>query len=147
MKLYADTSVLLKFYVMESDSTTWLDWLSRQTGPLICSELVKVELAFALAQKERREEIFAGASLELFEDFLGDVRAGRFRILQMDSPVLQKSFSLALGYSDLSLPLRTLDGIHLATALVHTLERIATADKRMAVAAQGFGLRCENPVS
>lgn len=145
MKLYVDTSVLLKFYVTEPDSPAWLEWLSRQSGPLFCSELVKVELAFALAQKERREEIFPGASLILFQDFLGDVCAGHFRILPMDAPVLQKSFSLALGESDLSLPLRTLDGIHLATDLVHSLESIATADKRMAAAAQALGLRCESP--
>jgi predicted nucleic acid-binding protein len=130
---------------MEVDSADWLEWLSRQNGPFLCSELVKVELAFALAQKERRGEIFAGTSLEIFQDFLGDVRQGRFRMLPIDSIVLQKSVSLALGSSARPLPLRTLDGIHLATALAHNLESVATADLRMTAAAQGVGLHCEDP--
>ncbi len=145
MTLYVDTSVLLKFYVGESDSIRWLDWLSRQRGIFCSSELAKVEIAFALAQKERRGELSPGASVEIFQYFLGDIRDGRFQILPMDARVIQSSFSLALGVQAPSLPLRTLDGLHLATALVRETKFLATADKRMATAALGLGLRCAGP--
>ncbi len=137
---YLDTSVALKLYVMECDSPAWLSWVATQNAPLPSSQLLKIELAYALSQKEQRGEIFPGAAMELFQHFLTDVAIGRFTLLPLDDGIFITSLKLAFSGMQMSSPLRTLDGLHLSTVLTHGFTHIVTADQRLAAAARRLGV-------
>lgn len=141
--IYWDSSVILKLYVSEDDSEEWQALALGENRPLRSSALLLAEMAFALRQKENRSEIAAGAARQLYRLFRDDITAGRIEIFPMGVDVLEESAVLAdPGESkDLSL-LRTLDGLHLATARLLKCRTVATADTRMRIAAEavGFGL-------
>lgn len=140
MSVYWDTSVVLKLYVEETDSETWYKLLQMEKEQIYSSELLKLEMAFCLAQKEYRGEVSRNGAAALFDRFLNDVAKGLYGLFPMQPHVFSKAYTLAFSHiSDLNL-LRTLDGIHLSTALQHGFRKIATADHRLAKAAQAEGL-------
>lgn len=146
MSCYVDTSVVLKLYVTESDSPEWLAWIARKQAPLYSSQLLKIELAFALSQKEKREEIRPNSAINIFQHFLSDVSRGRYSLLPLENTVFTKALELAFLTLDPEFtPLRTLDGLHLATALTHEFTHIATTDKRLMNASERVGITPVDP--
>lgn len=133
--IYWDTSVILKLYVEEEDSAHWQASALLQSLPLRSSALLKGELAHALKQKEQRGEIIAGAAKALFAIFSEDLAAGRFVLIPVGEDVLASAAGLALE----GVALRTLDGLHLATAVVSQCRQMATTDTRLAEAARRKG--------
>ena len=140
---YWDTSCLLKLYVRESDSDAYLALLADQTTPLFASALAEVEFAFALARKESEGCLKRGAAAALTQFLKNHAAQGKIRFLPIDAAVRNRAVALAQsrgtnGKSRLSL--RTLDGIHLATALEMRAARFLTADIRLRTAARVYGL-------
>lgn len=140
--IYWDTSCVIKLYAAESDSRAWQAKALGTAEALTSSALLETELAFALHGKERRRDLVAGGAAALRRLFASDVASGRFRLFPVGTDVLAKAAELA-GWSatvDPVLHLRTLDAIHLATALQLDCSGIATADDRMRRAAAELGL-------
>jgi predicted nucleic acid-binding protein len=141
--IYWDTSCVIKLYVTESDSQVWQDLLAgADEGPL-SSALLSAELGFALVNKEARGELRAGGARKIQEQFARDVQKGRFRLVPVGSDVLERAVQMAADClrSSRPIPLRTLDGLHLATASLMRCSTIATADELMRLAAKHIGLR------
>jgi predicted nucleic acid-binding protein len=143
--IYWDTSSILKLYAEEHDSVHWQAIALSQRPPLCTSSLARVEMAFALRQKERRGELAVGAAAALQKIFESDVTIGRFLAVPMGRDVLHSCLELSANEVFLGkrILLRTLDALHLATARVMGCRSIATADLRLAEASLIVGLKIE----
>lgn len=140
--IYWDTSCVLKLYAPEADSCAYLR-LAESFGPLATSDLTKSELFYALLRKQAAGAISAGSAKIVFKKFLSDETKGRFIFFPVGEDVQMQARTVALRCyrAAVPVPIRTLDGLHLATALVATVEEIATADERMLQALPLLGLR------
>ncbi|MCC5806287.1 MAG: type II toxin-antitoxin system VapC family toxin [Opitutales bacterium] len=143
--VYWDTTTLVKLYAEEFDSDQWEGLAIRTGAPLRTSALTVAEMAFALRQKERRSEIAEESAAKLHKIFRADVRSGKIRLFPLGNAVIEEAVRMSVGTSEAGPPLRTLDGLHLATARVADCGGVATADKRMRDAAAAAGLRIVSP--
>ena len=133
MKAYVDTSVLLRSVLGEPAALR--EWRSLDVA--VSSELVRVE---ALRTIDR-----ARIRLRLGDDEVAERRASvlaaleAFHLVRLDRAVLDRA---AEPFPTL---LRTLDAIHLASALLAASEhpdlRFATHDRQLATAARSVGFR------
>jgi predicted nucleic acid-binding protein len=133
--VYFDTSALAKWYLNEVRSDDAESYLQAH-GPVAVSWLTVVEMRSLLARRRREGHFDAELEWRVFATFQQDVRAGHLILHPMegDPAALAVSF---LG--DLpSLPLRTLDALHLAIAKGIRADTLATADKLMAEAASAL---------
>lgn len=127
--IYWDSSCVLKLFVREPDSEHWVDQACSQTSPLIISQLTRAEISYALQGKEMRKEIKTGAATKLREQFETEIKRGIFEVKSLSASVIDRSIQLARYLN--TYPLRTLDGIHLATAIESGCTRLASTDKRL----------------
>jgi predicted nucleic acid-binding protein len=125
---YMDTSAIVKLAVREPESAALRRYLRRKR-PLVTSALARTEVARAL--------------LPLGPDAVarGEEVLRRIDIVRMNDQILK-----AAG-STLPLELRSLDAIHLATAVAlgEDLARVCTYDDRMAAGAGVLGLAVVAP--
>jgi len=142
MDAYWDTSCVLKLYCLEADSAEYVRRIEIAAEPLVSSVLLSSELAFAFHQKELRGEISVGSADLLCKKFAGDVLAGRFTLIPFGGDVQREARRIAgLCYrGPTPIPLRTLDGLHLASARLAGCKAIFTTDSRMRSAAALVGL-------
>ena len=104
---------------------------------------MRTEMAFALEQKEVRGDISVGAAKALLSQFDHDINKGRFQLIPIGTDVLNMACDIAGDCYHTKPPIyiRTLDGIHLATARLLKCRYIATADVRMKTAADFLGFK------
>lgn len=126
---YADTSALVKLAVAEAESAALVEWIAREQVTFASSDLARTELiravrrsapaALAQAREVLARVLLVHASARIFDE------AGRLDPLEV----------------------RSLDAVHLATALAlgDDLESVVTYDERMAAAATALGLRVVAP--
>ncbi|HQZ27272.1 MAG TPA: type II toxin-antitoxin system VapC family toxin [Verrucomicrobiales bacterium] len=142
MAVYWDTSCVIKLYCRESDSEQYLAEIASATEALKSSSLLEAELYFAFQQKWLRQETNGKTPDRLFEEFQSDVNFGRIQLFPVGSDVIKESREVARLCFDVRpvKMLRTLDGLHLATARLLACERVLTADDRMKAVAGVLGL-------
>ena len=142
---YWDTSCLLKLYTPEENSEHLTALAEAERGPLHTSVLAETEMAFALARKESLGALRRGGAQYLFTAFRHDVALARLRLIPLDQGVRDKAVELAQTCLLRAPPLalRTLDGLHLATAATIRARILQTSDLRLrtAAAALGFQIR------
>jgi len=121
--MYMDTSAIVKLVVREPESAALRRYLRRKR-PLVTSALARTEVARAL--------------LPLGPDVVarGEEVLRRLDIVRMNDQILKAAGSM------LPVELRSLDAIHLATALAlgRDLARVCSYDSRMAAGAGVLGL-------
>jgi predicted nucleic acid-binding protein len=135
--IYWDTSCVLKLYAAESDSARWRAVAKASAEEFASSALLDLELAYALEQKEVRGELKAGAASHLLGLFREHCRSGQFILYPVGTDVMKVAAELAVRCYRAKEPvsIRTLDGLHLATAMLLKCHAMATADRRMTAAA------------
>ena len=140
--IYWDTSCVLKLYTPEDDSEIYLDKADKSSEPLFSSEVLDTELFYALCQKESRGDIKSEWAERLYQKFRGDVEDGRLVLLSVGHDVLDHAVEVARRCYAQKPPimLRTLDGIHLGSALAAKCTEIVTTDRRMLQGADLLGL-------
>jgi len=133
---YFDTSVLVKCYVAEHGTPEAVSLIGRHG--VLSSTLAPIELASAL----RSLEVRGGLTRRQRERALARFRADRshWTLLLPDSSVLARAEAL-VGTE----PVKTLDALHLASALVLQAEMnvrspFITADMQQRRAAEALGL-------
>ena len=135
MSLYLDTSALVKWYVAETDSDVFNDFIRGRAGAHI-SRLTVVELRCALSRRRRNREISATVERGAFRLFESHVRDGLLDVLTMHDAHFVGALQIL---EDLrQIPLRTLDALHLAVARANRVKAIATADRIMISAAKAL---------
>ena len=128
--IYLDSSALLKLLFEESESAALAQWITERADmPMVSSELVKVEVV--------------RATRRLDADV---VPAARALVSQLD--LIPLSGALIEQAADAGDPvLRTLDAIHLASALsIRTeLTALVAYDNRLLAAAEAAGIEPTRP--
>jgi hypothetical protein len=135
--IYVDSSALAKLYVPEAESEM-LDAFLRGRQGLIISELAITEVLSAVARRKREGELRAKQANEIRDAVLADADSGAFRRLDLDPEVHRAAERLLLATD--SLPLRTLDALHIALAFSGAASHVLTFDRRMGEAAAQAGL-------
>ncbi len=125
---YLDSSAIVKLAIAEPQSTALRRYLRRR-GPLVSSALARTEVLHALLD-EGNEGIDRGRHV-----------LRRIDLIRVNDRVLNAAGTL------LPEDLRSLDAIHLATALQlgDDVRQIVTYDDRMATVATGLGFRTAAP--
>lgn len=127
--LYLDSSAFVKLVVEERETAAVRTFLADRDGPRVASALLRTESLRAVRH--------------LGPDALAAIREGlrRVDLIGIDDRILDAAGTLE------PLVLRTLDAIHLATAMAvgDDLEVIVTYDDRMVDAARLMGLPTASP--
>jgi uncharacterized protein len=129
---YFDTSVLVKNYIQEAGSTRARELLG--TYEFVSSAIAPVELHSAVRRRHRQGEM----TRQHYTSILTRVKQDRafWQLVEPVSPVLTKAEELVVTHS-----VRTLDAVHLASAIViqDSINRpllFVTADERQLAAAR-----------
>lgn len=121
---YADTSALVKLIVVEAESSALLEWLVSEKAELVTSDLARTELIRAV---RRALPEAVGQARDLLS---------RLILVQASPGIFDQAARLVPE------ELRSLDAVHLATALAlgDDLEGLVTYDDRLAAAALQQGI-------
>ncbi|MGH2401436.1 MAG: type II toxin-antitoxin system VapC family toxin [Candidatus Limnocylindria bacterium] len=128
MAVYLDSSAAVKLIVGEAESGALERWL-RPHNVLASSALLRTELLRAVRR---------GAPTRILE---AREALSAFTLRTVDDEILDAAAEIAPGF------IRSLDAIHLATALrlAAELEAVVTYDRRMIEAARSLGLLVASP--
>jgi len=130
---YIDTSALAKWYLPESGSESFSEWMGQREDTCI-SSLTITEFRCLLSRRQRMELLSALQVQRLFAKFKQDVEDVHLIHYPVeDRHILNASLMIE---SLPSVPLRTLDALHLTIAADVPVTIIATADKIMEQAAR-----------
>lgn len=143
MKYYCDTSVLASIYLEDSDSKKIARWLQEATLPIPLSPLSELELAGAIQQRLFRKQITMKEAVKCQLDIQDDINQGIYKRVSLES----KEYSRALQLVHLhtfSIGCRTLDVLHVASALLLDIREFVTCDARQKLLAQNAGLKVLN---
>lgn len=137
MRVYIDTSALVKRYLPERNSEEF-DAYFAELEPAAISRLTLVELRSTFARKRREARLNPEQEAAAMNEVRTDIQNGLLAV----APASDTDFIEASRLMDVlsELPLRTLDALHLATATVLGSGVIATADDVMRRAAQQLQL-------
>ena len=132
MRVYLDTSALVKRYLPERNSEAF-DAYFAELAPATISRLTLVELRSTFARKRREARLNPEQEAAAMNEVRTDIQNGLLAV----TPATDADFIEADRLMDAlsTLPLRTLDALHLATASVLGSGVIATADAVMRRAA------------
>jgi predicted nucleic acid-binding protein len=144
---YADPSALLKLYLHEEGSAAMNSWRARGRGAVPVTHHGRIELVNGIGLAAHRGKIsgaaFADALASLDEDF----EQGRYRQADLlwrsalsRAAILSREQSRTLGT-------RTLDVLHVASALELGLRRFLTFDLRQQSLVRVVGLKLVVPVA
>ena len=133
--MYFDTSLLVPYYCPEPLSAVAEQTLRGDARPTV-SDLVEVELFSALAKKIREKEMSALDAAKSGEQFLAHLQTGMFSRIAIQRRHYETARDLLARFT---LPLRTLDALHLAVANVEGLS-LATADENLSRSARSLGV-------
>jgi len=146
-QFYADPSALLKLYLHEPQSRAMATWRAKVTGPLAVTPHGRVEMINGLALASHRgflsEVAFQAAVAALDDDF----DQGRYAPADLLwRAVLKRAADLSRQYTP-KLGTRSLDVLHVASALELGLKRFVTFDERQGQLASATGLKVVVPTA
>ena len=139
MTVYVDSSFVVSIYVQDNHSAG-ADRFFRSEAPLSITPLHIAEFAHAIAQHAFRGQV-SGADVDrLHRDFNDDCSAGLWGEVAMPEQAFERCTDLARRYGS-RLGIRTLDSLHVASAMELKAERFWTFDDRQAKLAKLVGLK------
>jgi uncharacterized protein len=149
---YLDTSALVKRYVASEIGSPWVHSLCAPSAGnlLLASQIILVEVAAALARKEREGEILPEERTNYLGLFVQDCQ-NHYYLLAIADMVLRLAADLSHRRA-----LRAYDAVHLATAIrANTLLvssgspalTFISADARLCAAGAAEGLSVDNPIN
>lgn len=140
---YWDTSALVKLYVAEADSPYFLELIASTGESVISSAIATAEVLCVFYRKEHARALKPGAAKRLYRKVLADINAGRILTIPFGRDVeveAEKLVRLVFAQTQ-PLLLRSLDLIHLSTALSAGATRFVATDARLRDAAMLAGLK------
>ena len=140
--IYLDSSALAKLYLPEPESDT-IEAFLHDRRDLMISELAITEVLSAVARRRREGMLTAHQALEIRDAVLADADSGSLHRLDM-SPVVHREAERLLFHVE-SVAMRTLDSLHVATALLGSATYVVTYDARLRTAALCAGLKTLDP--
>jgi len=139
LKIYLDTSALIKLYIIEDGSVLVDKITADNAAPLPIWDLHIIEFHNALKLKVFREELTEKEALHLSILFKERKKAGIYYTPELDR---KDHTELCLTYTDFSTVLgcRSLDIMHVAAASLFGADQFVTFDTRQADLANKAGL-------
>ena len=139
MKIYLDTSALIKLYIIENGSAVVNKITADNAVPLPVWDLHIIEFHNAIKLKVFRGELTGEEADQLFTLFKERKKAGIYYTQELDR---EDHTDLCLKYTDFS-PMfgcRSLDIMHVAAAALFKVDQFITFDLRQAELAKKVGL-------
>jgi predicted nucleic acid-binding protein len=145
-RTYADPSALLKLYIHEPASAAMSAWRSRTKGALPVTPHGRLEIVNGICLAGFRKIITAEALSDAIASFEEDLAEGRY----VDADILwratlRRARELSRAHTP-ALGCRTLDILHVATAIELGLRYFVTFDSRQGQLAKAAGLKPLTPV-
>ena len=137
--MYLDSAIIVKLLVREEDSP----WFDRNVRghELWTSELALAEVSSAILIKERTGRISVPERKSAFSRFEAMQEDEFVRFHPLSSGVVRHAAGLLTScHPDVAL--RSLDAIHLATAMMHPRGPMCTNDAKLRAAAKRMGVTC-----
>jgi predicted nucleic acid-binding protein len=144
-RTYVDPSALLKLYVHEPESAAMNAWRARTRGALPITEHGRLEIVNGICLATFRKAITAEAMTDALSSFEEDLVEGRY--VQADvlwRATLRRAAEISRTHTA-RLGCRTLDVIHVATALALGFRSFVTYDRRQRNLARATGLKAISP--
>jgi predicted nucleic acid-binding protein len=144
-EIYVDPSALLKLYVHQPESTAMSAWRSRVRGPLLVTHHGRVEVTNGICLAAFRSDISADAMRDAVASFEEDFADGRYvRADLLWRAALERARELSAEHTP-RLGCRSLDVLHVASALELGCKRLVTFDSRQQRLARAVGLKLTAP--
>lgn len=140
MNLYADTSFLLSLYGNDANSRAAVSLAKRQRPTFLLTPFGEAEFENACELRVFLKQWTPAETRAVREVFLSNLSAGVFQIEELHRETWRTAVSLSRRHTA-KLGARTLDVLHVATALIEKPDAFCTFDKRQRKLAQAEGLR------
>ncbi len=141
MTTYADTAFLCSLHAPDAHTGRVVAWLQRPRAPLPFTGLHRLEFRNALRLRVFRKEITPEQRELAIQAMLSDIAADVFAYAEPSWPeVLLEAERLSGGHSE-TIGTRSLDILHVASALVLGAKDFLTFDTRQGSLAKTAGLR------
>ena len=145
-RTYADPGALLKLYIHEPASAAMSAWRSRTKGALPVTPHGRLEIVNGICLAGFRKIITAEALSDAIASFDEDLAEGRY----VDADILwratlRRARELSRAHTP-ALGCRTLDVLHVATAIELGPRHFVTFDSRQGQLAKAAGLKPLKPV-
>ena len=135
--MYLDTAILVKLLVREADSDFYVALVDRQ--PAWSSHLIVIECFSALLRKDRERAITPTHRRRAARQVAADVAARRLNLVPITADLVERAHAI-LEVCHPTVPLRSLDAIHLASAERCQSWPLCSNDVRIRTAAARLGL-------
>ena len=137
--MYLDSGIIAKLLVREADS----EWFEKNLDghALWTSELSLAEVRSAVLGRERTGHISVSERRRALARFDTMTETQQVRFYPINRLVVERAAGLLTSCHP-EVPLRSLDAIHVATALIQQPGPLCATDRRMRDAAQKIGLPC-----
>ena len=144
-RTYVDPSALLKLYIHEPESAAMNAWRARVRGALPITLHSRLEIANGISLAAFRKAITTGAMADALLSFEEDLAEGRYvEIDVLWRATLRRAADISRTYTP-KLGCRSLDVLHVATALELGLRDFVTFDGRQRHVARAVGLKSITP--
>lgn len=137
MALFIDTSALAKRYINEPQSDAFDAFLAASEDEFLITPLVITEFESLLMRRLRQGDFDADYLRRTRELFVQDMSAALWQVRPFEPAAFEMATRL-IRRGDV--PVATLDALHLASAMGHGCDAIATSDRQLARAAEASGL-------
>jgi predicted nucleic acid-binding protein len=137
--VYADSSFVVSLYV-ESQHSLTAEALLRQRPRIYLTPLILAEWAHAVAGQVFRGQMSASDALRVDNEFENDRKIGLWFEVAIPEDAFELCADLARRHGT-KIGVRTLDSLHVASALELKAERFWTFDERQAKLARAEGLK------
>jgi len=142
--VYVDTSVIVKLYIKEEYSRDTSNWLRENNEALPLTSFHELELINAIHLKQFRAEITLEETRLIMSRFEEHEKSGIYYRPQLDwSAIFIHAIELSKKHSA-GIGSRSLDILHVASALSINANRFLTLDDRQTRLATLAGLKIEN---
>lgn len=139
MNVYIDTSFLVSLYITDSHSSSAQEMLA--SGPqLALTPLHRAEWVHAVEQHVFRRELSLREARQVYTEFEGDQAAGLWPSTDLPPSAFELCLELARRHGA-RLGIRTLDSLHVATAIELRANQFWTFDQRQSKLAAAEGLK------
>lgn len=144
MRIYYDTSVLVKLFIPEIGSRKYAEFVRKNKKPLLINIFQETELKNAFALKAFRKEIVKKELNGIMKQIENDFNTQTLIRQPLEFGQLFALINELSGKHTISIGCRTLDIIHVAAASLLGFDKILTNDSRQKELAKKIGIKVAN---
>ena len=137
--LYADTSFLISLYLSDAHSTKALGLTASTKFPFVITPLTELEFTNSLKLSVFRKLLAAKQAESVLGHFAQDVSDGFLRPGPLPTVAFERAHQMATRHTQ-RIGTRTIDVLHVASALTLSAKRFYTFDRAQAKLARMVGL-------